>query len=87
MEETWEDQEADYYASQLLAPRPVFQLMKESGMDASNPDVISSMFCLSKAASRVSVQPLRHCPDPELSEQIKHQFAEEIRRKGGVLSA
>ena len=87
MEETWEDQEADYYASQLLAPRPVFQLMKESGMDTSSPEVISSMFCLSKAASRVSVQPLRHCPDPELSEQIKHQFAEEIRRKGGVLSA
>lgn len=87
MEETWEDQEADYYASQLLAPRPVFQLMKESGMDISCPELIASVFCLSHAASRISVQPLRHCPDPELSEQLQRQFADEIRRKGGVLSA
>lgn len=87
MEQTWEDQEADYFASQLLAPRPVFQLMQDSGMNVSDPSVISSIFCLSKAASRVSVQPLRHCPDPELSGQIQHLFSNEIKRKGGDLSA
>lgn len=87
MEQTWEDQEADYFASQLLAPRPVFQLMKDTGMNVSDPSVISSVFCLSKAASRISVQPLRHCPDPELSEQIQHLFYKEIKRKGGVMIA
>ena len=74
MEEYWEEKEADYYASQLLAPRPVFDLFPRYDMNPSDPELISKTFGLSKTASEISVQPPRHRTDPELSREIQASF-------------
>lgn len=87
MEEEWEEREADYFASQLLAPRPLFVPMKEVGINVSDPSVISDIFSISKSAGEMCLHPLRHCPVPELSDQLCQQFSDFIRMKGGSMSA
>lgn len=73
-EEQWEEKEADYYASQLLAPRPVFDLIQKYDMNPSDPYLIAKTFGLSKAASEIAVQSPHHNTDPELCREIQNSF-------------
>lgn len=73
-EEWWEEKEADYYASQLLAPRPVFDLFSRYDLNPSDPDLISKTFGLSKSASEMAVLPPRHRTDPDLRREIQVSF-------------
>lgn len=69
----WEEKEADYFASQLLAPVPVCDLFTHSGVPLT-PDTISAIFGLSKAASEIAVLPHRHRTDPDLVALLQRQF-------------
>ena len=82
-EEAWEEREADYFAAQLLAPRPVFNAIALYGVDTSNPEFIASTFQLSKAASKIAVRAPLHQPDNDQYKTIVAQFmscAESIQR-------
>lgn len=73
-EQWWEEKEADYYAAQLLAPHPVFDLFPRYSMNPSDPELIARTFGLSKAASEMAVLPPHHKTDAELSREIKASF-------------
>ena len=73
-EQWWEEREADYYAAQLLAPRPVFDLFDRYGLNPSDPDLIGRAFGLSRTASENAIQPPRHCTDNDLAREIRASF-------------
>lgn len=78
-EEPWEEREADYFAAQLLAPRPVFPLLNSAGLDTSSAEQLASLFCLSRKASEVAVLPPYHTvTDPETAMLLCSQFAQFI---------
>lgn len=64
-----EEREADYFASQLLAPHPIVEAMPDDA------DLIASTFHLSRTASRMTLLPPRHVRDEELYTMIRRQFA------------
>lgn len=55
LEEDWEEKEADFFASQLLAPRPVFPILTIHNYNMADPATVARIFQLSKAASQVVV--------------------------------
>ena len=68
-EEDWEEKEADYFASQLLAPSPVLDLYGA----AADAEFIARTFGLSKAASRIAAN--RHTREATETERaIMQQF-------------
>ena len=74
MEEPWEEKEADHFASQLLAPRPLFPILTIHSYNMQSPDTVSRLFGLSKAASEVVVSK-RNIPDyDEISFDVSSQF-------------
>lgn len=73
-EELWEDKEADYFASQLLAPRPVFNVLAVRGFDTSNPELIAMVFRLSKAAAKIAARTPVHQPENQLYRDVADQF-------------
>lgn len=73
-EELWEDKEADYFAAQLLAPRPVFNVLAVRGFDTSNPELIALTFNLSKAAAKIAARTPVHQPENRLYREVADQF-------------
>lgn len=74
MEAPWEEKEADHFASQLLAPRPVFPILTIHSHNMQNPETVSRLFGLSKAASEVVVSK-RNIPDyDEISFNVSSLF-------------
>ena len=72
-EEQWEEKEADYFASQLLAPRPVLILFDMCGIK-TDTTFISSTFDLSKAASEITFKrPINH-PITKTERDIMYSF-------------
>ena len=69
-EEWWEEKEADYFASQLLAPHPIIQILPS--LDKNS---VAHLFSLSKAATEMALRKPIHNPDQEIYTQIKKQFA------------
>jgi len=76
METSWEEQEADYFAAQLLAPRPVFNVLAVHGFDTSSPELIAITFNLSQAAAAIAARTPIHQPDNQLYRDVADQFAE-----------
>lgn len=74
-EQPWEEKEADYFASQLLAPRPVFNVLALRGLDTSDPEFIARTFYLSKAAAEIAARVPIHQPDGILYKSVASQFA------------
>lgn len=70
LEEPFEEQEADYFAAQLLAPHPVMELLTDR-----TPDRIAETFLISRAASKMAVLPPRHKRNNELYTMIQRQFS------------
>ena len=79
-EEWWEEQEADCFAAQLLAPKPVFPLFTSYGTDMTNPETVSGIFGLSHAASEIAARPTKQDADPDISAMLQAQFADHIAR-------
>lgn len=77
-EEWWEEKEADQYAAQLLAPRPLFDLLTRYRLNPSDPELIGRVFGLSNAAAQIAVQPQRVLPDPALYARLQTAFASYI---------
>ena len=73
-EAPYEEKEADYYASQLLAPRPVFDLFAAYSLPIDDPEFISATFGLSQAASEMALKTPKHFADDELYSLIRDQF-------------
>lgn len=73
-EESWEEKEADYFAAQLLAPRPVFNALALCGVDPSNPEFIARTFLLSKSAAEIAARVPIHQPINELYKSLVAQF-------------
>lgn len=87
MEEPWEEREADYFASQLLAPRPVCNAFAMYGIDASNPAIIAAAFRLSQAAADIAAGAPRHQPDAQLYRALYDQFEPYVRSMSVMLEA
>lgn len=68
-EETWEEREADYFASQLLAPTPLVALC---GRD---PEIVGNVFYLSNAAAQIASRQPRHRNNAEISNMLVKQFS------------
>lgn len=79
MEAPWEEREADYFASQLLAPRPVCNVLAMYGFDASNPAVIAAAFQLSNAAAEIAASAPCHQPEPKIYHAVYDQFEEYVK--------
>jgi len=79
MEEIWEEREADYFASQLLAPHPILQLLRENNL--CTPEYVADMFCLSKSAATIAVNQPNHTPDADIYGQIVKQFSDYLTVK------
>ena len=75
MEERYEEMEADYYAAQLLAPRPVIDLMPDR-----TPEAIAHAFQISRTAAQIAAQPTRHSADPEQYKAIQSLFGTEVEQ-------
>lgn len=76
MEEPWEEKEADYFAAQLLAPRPVFSVLAVHGFDISSTELIAITFCLSQAAATIAAKTPIYHTDNQLYRAVENQFAE-----------
>ena len=87
MEAPWEEREADYFASQLLAPRPVFNVLAVYGFDSSNPEVIAAAFQLSKAAAEIAARAPCHRPETGIYRAVYDQFEEYVKSISKVLKA
>lgn len=87
MEEPWEEREADYFASQLLAPRPVFNVLAAYGYDSGNPEVIAAAFQLSKAAAEIAARAPCHQPETGIYRAVYDQFEEYVKSISKVLKA
>lgn len=77
LEEPFEEAEADYFASQLLIPRPILELF-----DNVTPEFIADTFHVSKAAAAIAVKPPRHNRNDELYTLLQRQFTDVLRRAG-----
>lgn len=73
-EADWEEKEADYFASQLLAPQSLFLPLNISGYDMS-AEGISSLFGISKAAAAVSLSGPKHRRDTETDSKVMKLFS------------
>lgn len=78
-EEDWEEEEADCFASQLLAPRPLFPSLRVHQIDVTDPDVVASIFSLSKSAAKVVINKRYYINyDEEQYSTLLFQFADYI---------
>lgn len=64
MEERWEEQEADYFAGQLLAPHPIVRTVQD----------IAGVCEISQPAARIAAGPMRHREDPAIVDLLRNQF-------------
>ncbi len=74
-EQPWEEKEADYFASQLLAPRPVFNALALYGLNTADPEFIAKTFHLSKAAAEIAARTPVHQPDNDLYKSVALLFS------------
>lgn len=75
MEAPWEEKEADYFASQLLAPRPVFNALSVRGFDTSNAELIALTFNLSRAAAEIAAKTPVFKQESQLFRAVANQFS------------
>lgn len=87
MEEPWEEREADYFASQLLAPRPVCNVLAMYGFDTGNPAVIAAAFQLSKTAAEIATGAPHHQPETRIYRAVYDQFEEYVKSISTMLKA
>lgn len=80
-EDLVEEAEADYFASQLLAPHPVFVLLTINGYDMS-PDGISKTFHISRAAASASLARPKHKRNMDRDYSVQELFAPFIYEHG-----
>ena len=73
-EQKWEEVEADFFASQLLAPRPVLDLFGKAGITVDAP-FIARTFGLSKAASEISAKQQIRIEETDLENDIAARFS------------
>lgn len=72
-EERFEEREADFYASQLLAPAPVLEMLKERGVHLDQ-DTVADIFYISQSAASLCITRETTCPDRTLCADLKRQF-------------
>ena len=72
-EQKWEEVEADYFASQLLAPRPVLDLYRQFGITVDAP-FIAQTFGLSKSASEIATKQQIHIEETSIEGDIVLRF-------------
>lgn len=73
-EEAWEEKEANYYAAQLLAPRPVLTIFSIFGYDITDPKFVASAFKISKAAAEIAASPRSDIQMTDLYKSVANQF-------------
>lgn len=74
LEERFEEKEADFFASQLLAPAPVLEMLKEYGVPL-DADTVADIFYISQSAAAIVCTQRPPCPDRSLCAEIQRQFA------------
>lgn len=83
-EELWEEKEADYYASQLLAPDLILKMLEENNALLS-ASIISHAFMLSNAASVAVMSRRNYTADPEIERLFINQFREYAIDQAGTI--
>lgn len=73
-EEWWEEKEADYFASQLLAPDLMFKMLADNHALLCEANTISRVFMLSNAAAVTILSRRRYTADPEIEKLFLNQF-------------
>ena len=79
MEEKYEEDEADYFAAELLAPSPVLQMLWEQNIP-KQIDTISIVFSLSRSASYLQLGGHHHQYNQERYCAIQNQFLPCVRK-------
>lgn len=80
-EDSIEEREADYFASQLLAPHPLLVPMTINGYNMT-PDGISDVFRISKSAACVALAHPKHHSNMERDFELQQQFIQYIYEHG-----
>ena len=81
----FEETEADYFASQLLAPDPLFEPLSQAGFRMNHFRTLSDLFDISCAASRMKAcRPVLHVPDESLYQKLRVQFGCYIQSRAAI---
>lgn len=73
-EEAWEEKEANHYAAQLLAPRPVLTIFSIFGYDITDPKFVAKAFRISKSAAEIAANPRSDFEMNDLYRSVADQF-------------